>query len=124
MAQDTLASDESVIKEFPDGGRAVKIGYRNADYRYDVPDGDGGFDSRLFRRERAALVIGNLRAKSDYSEADQEIPLPVVLEGKKAVASYLYTEGDLSLHGVGKAMGLKKNTVSQYLTDYLKGRSE
>jgi hypothetical protein len=122
MAQDTLASDESVIKEFSDGGRVVKVGSWNADHRYDAPDGDGGYTGQVFDRERTAKMLGKLRAETRYATGDTQIPISVVTEGKKAVAAYLYTECGLAPGGIARKMGLAESTAHQYLTDYLKGR--
>lgn len=122
MAQETLDENESVIEEYDHGGRVVKVGNWNATYRYDEPNPSGGYVSHEYDSERRATAHGILHAVADYRSGDTQIPLSVVCEGKKAVATYLYTESGLSPAYIANKMGLAEQTVQQYITDFLKGR--
>lgn len=122
MAQETLDENEKVIEEYDHGGRVVKVGDWHATYRYDEPNPAGGYVGHEYDSERRATAHGRLHDVTDYRTGDTQIPLSVVCEGKKAVATYLYTESAADPGYIASKMDLAESTVQQYISDFLKGR--
>ena len=135
-----------VLETFEDGGFAVMFRRNGRKFEpldastYYVPPEAGEHDDTEWwedwfavsgryqygERQRRAVVLGRLNERTGYWYEDagsgNAIPLSVALDGRKAIAAYLYAEQRLSTGAIAEKMDRAESTVRQYVTDYKAGR--
>lgn len=122
LRQDVLSEHETVLVELADGTRLVEIvdpdAYRDRySYRIDTPD-----ESHAVDDERRAKLWASLYALVDGFEPAgsrtrvESIPLAVALEGKPAIASYLYAVNGLGSKQVADLLDVRRRTIWDYFS--------
>jgi len=131
-----------IVKSWDHGGKLVEFdGYvhRESD-ALDMVDGnlyyvpaetpDGLHDwteikgsYRYNDRQQRGELYGELVEKTDFLANSRQIPLAVAMDGKKAIAAYLYAVRGWDKDSIAAHMDRAESTVRQYITDYKAGRT-
>lgn len=131
-----------VVKEWDHGGQLVRFrGHgesgsevleKISGWMYYVPDAtpDGLHDwieingsYRYNDREQRGELYGELVERTDFLANSRQIPLSVAMDGKKAIAAYLYAVRGWDKDSIAAHMDRAESTVRQYITDYKAGRT-
>lgn len=119
--QQVLADNENVLDEIGDGTRLVEIedtetNQQNTKYRIET-----AFDEeyRLDDARRAKLWYALYALTGGFSKPDRrdDVPLAIALEGRPAVATYMYAVGGHSSDTVADTIGVVQRTVWDYLSE-------
>lgn len=104
---------------------------------YDTPPDRAFYSANHHWARRKAKLFAELVHRTEGFEQKSGIPVDVAVEGKPAIAAYLYVVKNLPLdeeripmgvprdaeeRNVADEMGLKYETVRQYLRDFEEGR--
>lgn len=125
--QDTLAENETVLLELDDGSRLVEVddseSYQDPlSYRVETSFGDeitlaGDIDQDGERRARLWIHLYDLVGGFKKPSRPTTIPLDVVVDGKPAVATYLYSVEEWDSESVADRLDVSRRTVWDYLSE-------
>ena len=141
---DVIDSDKhntQIKREFDDGGILVRIHpERHSDLFEHLKSGlyyvptetvDGLHDwiqikgsYRYNDREQRGEVYGTLVERTDFLTNSRTVPLAVAMDGKKAIAAYLYGVRGWDKYAIASHMDRAESTVRQYISDYKAGRTD
>jgi predicted DNA-binding protein (UPF0251 family) len=116
---------EDLEVEYVDGSKVLRTENRKCEYR--SADGKSvtfknGLDDRSRSHIRRAISYAELeqRLGTGFDE-EAQVPVSVAVEGKPAMATYLWGVEGLEIDEISSLIGVSNRTVSQYLTDVRKG---
>ena len=120
------AAGEELQVEYTDGSKVMRKGSRECEYN--PAGGDSivfkeGVDDRSRSHIRKAISYAELEHRSNIDiEDDTQVPISIAAEGRPTIASYLYGVEGLEIGEIAEHLGVSPRTVSQYLTDFRKGK--
>jgi hypothetical protein len=114
--QDVLDENETVVGELDDGARLVKIETEQGDtrFRFEPPhESTRPIDDKT--RAKLWFVLYALAEGFSTPSDPTHVPVDVALEGKPAVAAWLYAVGHDS-DAVADRLGVSRKTVWDYMS--------
>lgn len=118
--QDVLSAHETAVRELDDGSRVIEIedpdSYRDRlSYRVTTMYGD---DVEIDEERRAKLWLDLYDLVGGFKRSEAgSIPTDVVIEGRPAVAAYLYAVRQCETEHVADRLEVSKRTIWDYLSE-------
>lgn len=119
--QDTIADNETVLEDFDDGARLVEVEDQETiidrlSYRITTPYDVGDFEQSS--EKVARLWFDLYRLVDGFSKPERgAIPHDVALEGRPAIACWLYAVEGYSSEDVAEKLDVKRRTVWDYFSE-------